>query len=63
MKYAVSIIILIYSVLIYYTMTINPYKIDHLVNTTIFTLIIPILVCYLIRHIVMWFYLMKWQYK
>lgn len=58
MKYAVAIIGLVYAVVITYTMRDYPYNMEYLVNTTVFTLIIPVLVCYLIRHICMWFSIM-----
>ncbi|QXV74320.1 hypothetical protein [Rhizobium phage RHEph16] len=58
MKYAVSIIVLIYSVLFYYVALQEPSKVEAIINLTIFVLIIPILVCYLIRHITMWFSIM-----
>ncbi|QIG68749.1 hypothetical protein EVB68_012 [Rhizobium phage RHph_Y2_6] len=58
MKYAVSIIVLIYSVLFYYVGLQEAFKVEAMINLTIFTLIIPILVCYLVRHITMWFSIM-----
>ncbi|QXV74686.1 hypothetical protein PP749_gp013 [Rhizobium phage RHEph22] len=58
MKYAVSIITLLHLYLMVAIIRDNQGSPEAIITLVIFTFIIPILLCYLIRHITMWFSIM-----